>query len=704
MTLRVLVSGMACSDPWQGGATWAVMQYVLGLEHSDTTSGSSSRSERRSTGATCAKFCARSSSRTGRPSSSAITAYVGVPVRGATCQRFDAHLNVSGMLDGPDLVERIPVRVYVDLDPAFNQSGTSSTGSICGFDGHTHFVSVGQSVGTPDCPVPTCGVRGSRLCHQSISGPGRRSEAPGRLHHRRPLAVVWVDHGRGMHLGQRAHSMRPLFELPARVRPRLLPRSQSTPPRFPTLTRSSDTAGRSSTRSGQPARLLVTARFVQSSRAEISIAKSGYVASRCGWFSDRSACYLARVAQLCAPGHGTERRLADRSRASSLRELDGAVAAIEDIESDYAGHADRGTGTCDRAPRRAPRTPDHCSSGLGSRDRHGDDSRRVRSDASWRPRDRSESRSIRTPIGRATGSPNSSSYADGSSESLVLKDLGPVGDARRGVRTRSSSARSTVYPGSFQGLDSEPHAFRGAVVDPLPRPLLARCGASRCDGALADRLSRRRGAGRQLARRHALRLQHAESEHLVRWTPEYVGIVDCARESAFATTQPSRRCASRDRADRASPCPPGRLHPRRAVPSNVLVEVPTGRVCPVDWEMAGIGPLLLDLAALTSASWSPRERREIAAAYWRRTRTRRASTSSSRSSTSAGSRSPSSGSDGRGGGRLRWSTRMTGWPMFGCSSRRSACMSTRRSSSMPTTSAAATASTRASPWHTRAGS
>ena len=29
--LRVLVSGMIAADPHQGGATWAVLQYVLGL-------------------------------------------------------------------------------------------------------------------------------------------------------------------------------------------------------------------------------------------------------------------------------------------------------------------------------------------------------------------------------------------------------------------------------------------------------------------------------------------------------------------------------------------------------------------------------------------------------------------------------------------------------------------------------------------------
>lgn len=51
--------------------------------------------------------------------------------------------------------------------------------------------------------------------------------------------------------------------------------------------------------------------------------------------------------------------------------------------------------------------------------------------------------------------------------------------------------------------------------------------------------------------------------------------------------------------------------------SNVLVDdaVRPRRVAPVDWEQAGIGPGLVDLAALTAGGWSDEDRRGIAAAY-----------------------------------------------------------------------------------------
>jgi len=52
--------------------------------------------------------------------------------------------------------------------------------------------------------------------------------------------------------------------------------------------------------------------------------------------------------------------------------------------------------------------------------------------------------------------------------------------------------------------------------------------------------------------------------------------------------------------------------------SNVLVaESSRGvRVCPIDWETAGIGPGLLDLAALVAGRWTDEQREGLATAYW----------------------------------------------------------------------------------------
>jgi Ser/Thr protein kinase RdoA (MazF antagonist) len=51
--------------------------------------------------------------------------------------------------------------------------------------------------------------------------------------------------------------------------------------------------------------------------------------------------------------------------------------------------------------------------------------------------------------------------------------------------------------------------------------------------------------------------------------------------------------------------------------SNVLVRTaePARPIAPIDWELAGIGPGLLDLAALTSGNWQPHDRTAMIAAY-----------------------------------------------------------------------------------------
>lgn len=69
--------------------------------------------------------------------------------------------------------------------------------------------------------------------------------------------------------------------------------------------------------------------------------------------------------------------------------------------------------------------------------------------------------------------------------------------------------------------------------------------------------------------------------------------------------------------DRLSEWPASLVH-GEFYPSNVLVQQVGGdvRVRPVDWETAGAGPGLLDLAALTAGGWTEDERRRLVAAYF----------------------------------------------------------------------------------------
>ncbi len=79
--------------------------------------------------------------------------------------------------------------------------------------------------------------------------------------------------------------------------------------------------------------------FVQESKAEFGLAKSGYVRSRSGWFSDRSACYLASGRPVLAQATGFEWHLPVGNGLFSFRNCDDALAAIESLNARYGKHA-----------------------------------------------------------------------------------------------------------------------------------------------------------------------------------------------------------------------------------------------------------------------------------------------------------------------------------------------------------------------------
>jgi len=68
--------------------------------------------------------------------------------------------------------------------------------------------------------------------------------------------------------------------------------------------------------------------------------------------------------------------------------------------------------------------------------------------------------------------------------------------------------------------------------------------------------------------------------------------------------------------DHLASLPPTFIH-GEFYPSNVLVsDAPSARpICAVDWETAGIGPGVLDIAALTAGAWSDADRHRIVRAY-----------------------------------------------------------------------------------------
>ena len=79
--------------------------------------------------------------------------------------------------------------------------------------------------------------------------------------------------------------------------------------------------------------------FIQRSRAEFGVAKHTYVATRSGWFSDRTECYLASGRPALVQDTGWTAHLPPGDGLIAFSNADDALAAIDRINSDYDQHA-----------------------------------------------------------------------------------------------------------------------------------------------------------------------------------------------------------------------------------------------------------------------------------------------------------------------------------------------------------------------------
>ena len=79
--------------------------------------------------------------------------------------------------------------------------------------------------------------------------------------------------------------------------------------------------------------------YIRSSRGEFTVAKDQYTRLHTGWFSDRSACYLASGRPVITQETGFTDFYGGHEGLLSFDTMDDVVAAAESIRSDYPRHA-----------------------------------------------------------------------------------------------------------------------------------------------------------------------------------------------------------------------------------------------------------------------------------------------------------------------------------------------------------------------------
>lgn len=250
-------------------------------------------------------------------------------------------LNVMGYLRDDDVLAAAPLRVFLDIDPGFGQMWRA-LGLADLFTGHDRYVTVGENIGRPGCRIPTVGVDWipSRppvvLSEWPVTPPPDRPAFTSVGSWRGPFGPVEYD---GEVYGLRVHEFRRFLTLP-----------RDTGAEFRVALDIDEVETRDLTALDENEWMRIDPRavartpadyrrWIQGSAAEFLVAKNMYVATRGGWFSDRSACYLASGRPVLAQDTGLADLYPVGEGLVTFTDRDEAVDGAHDIARNWTRHS-----------------------------------------------------------------------------------------------------------------------------------------------------------------------------------------------------------------------------------------------------------------------------------------------------------------------------------------------------------------------------
>jgi hypothetical protein len=255
------------------------------------------------------------------------------------CAEADLLLDLCAGVRPPDLLAAVRRTAFLDLDPGFMQLwlelGTLRLS-------HDLFFTVGQHIGRPSCPVPS----GGRAWHPFWPPVAIDLWQDGRSGVDAPFSTVsqWWGYPTTVYAGEEYDgSKRPEFL-------RVVDLLALTGEPFE-LALDLTAMGNNDDRQllMEKGWRVVDAhqvagdfasyrRYVQSARAEFSVAKPGYVKTRSGWFSDRSACYLAAGRPVVVQETGFSAFLPTGRGVLSFTTIEEAIQGVAAIRQQYGVH------------------------------------------------------------------------------------------------------------------------------------------------------------------------------------------------------------------------------------------------------------------------------------------------------------------------------------------------------------------------------
>ncbi len=248
----------------------------------------------------------------------------------------DAVINLCAAMRPSEEHLRNRCLVYLETDPGDN----AVRGPVFMAAHKLHFT-YGYNIGAPDCILPTGNIRWRRTRPPVLLDqwhPGIGPANPGTF----TTVGTWQNKGHDIQIaGETYHwskhlNFRQVLEVPRRSgQPMELATDLNSGPDYERAI-----AGGFIIRPAVPMSLQVETyrEYVSSSRGEFTAAKDLYVRTRSGWFSDRSACYLAAGRPVITQRTGFEKFIPTGVGLVGFDDADEAVDAVRAVNADYARH------------------------------------------------------------------------------------------------------------------------------------------------------------------------------------------------------------------------------------------------------------------------------------------------------------------------------------------------------------------------------
>ena len=252
---------------------------------------------------------------------------------------YDLLINLSASNQIRDWMYKIPIRVLVDTDPVFSQiMNLQDSEKRANTLKHNVFFTFGENINSSKCQIPTDGFNWHPTRQPIVLDLWlNKSEN----HNGKFTNVMqWESYAplehNGIHYGVKADSFGPYFNLPKRTNQVL------------EIALGSSNAPRGKFRDNKwilmdPLEVSkdpwIYNQYIKNSKAEFSVAKQAYVKSRSGWFSERSASYLASGRPVLAQETGFSEWIETGGFGLlHFNSPEEAINGIETINANYQKH------------------------------------------------------------------------------------------------------------------------------------------------------------------------------------------------------------------------------------------------------------------------------------------------------------------------------------------------------------------------------